>query len=192
MGDKDQPFSLTQSKRDDSCSLSSLVTAKGFFTQDEKPFTFGDSLQRKGRDEPIVEGSTIGLALQRKDPSSPSGKRRVLLSLTFGEREEMSPPLDYSPSASSPKVISRSRREGSCSLEGAKNTLLLTSSKRDEPIVEGSTIRLVSQDPSFDWVKTKRDEPLSFLFKITPLGTVSGYSRGRKVEVESRQLSGVK
>ena len=32
------------------------------------------------------------------------------------KREERSPPLDHSPSASSPKVISRSRREGSCFL----------------------------------------------------------------------------
>ena len=36
------------------------MTAKGFFTEGEKPFTFGDSLQRKGRDDSssrlLIEG----------------------------------------------------------------------------------------------------------------------------------------
>ena len=134
----------------------------------------------------------------RDDSSSLKGKRRAhrrriddsscfertLLSTTYLRWWE-----EKDPAPLREQRISSSKNRRFVSL---RKTLPLTASKGDEPIVEGSTIRLVSQDPSFDWVKTKRDEPLSFLFKITPLGTVSGYSRGRKVEVESRQLSSVK
>ena len=109
---------------DSSPSFSPLVVGFDFFTEGEKP-----APSVTGRDEPSVEGSTIRLASQ--DPLFDSVKeRRLLLPFAYGDWEQKIP-------------SSKNRR-----FVLLRKTLLLTSSKRDQPIVEGSTIRLASRDPS--------------------------------------------
>ena len=115
-------------------SFSPFVTAKGFFTGGEKP-------TGKERDEPIVEGSTIRLA--SRDPLSD-------FSPSVEDKDDSS---SQSPSAKEKRRAPPPSRHGR---KGAENPLPLTASKRDEPIVEGSTIRLASRDPLSDCVKERR------------------------------------
>ena len=66
------------------------------------PFTFGDSHGRKGAENPIVDGSTIGLAPPRLLPP-------VAVGFSEADWEETTPPLDFLSSVSSPKVRSLHR-----------------------------------------------------------------------------------
>ena len=151
-----------------SCSLKGkrrvlFSVAKGFFTEGEKPTEKRRSLLLWGS----KESPPFDFVKERR-----AHRRRIDDSSRFAR------PL--SPTFHLRFRQSRLDRDDSSSFEGAKNPLLLTLSKRDEPIVEGSTIYLALSDPPFDWIKKRRAHRQHIKKKVSTFFAVESYSQSAR------------